>query len=114
MTPIIYAGLQKDVRRDFFFSLPNPLDRVTKLVFEKMDADLSLAKTLDRRRATVKARQIAIYIARTRTPLTLQKIGDYFGGRNHSTIMNSIGVVEDLMFTDKEYKAKVIEILELL
>ena len=47
------------------------------------------------------ARQIAIYLIRSLTGLTLDNIGKVFG-RDHSTILHSIRKVEDALPNDPE------------
>lgn len=44
----------------------------------------------------VMARSVAIYLTREMTKLSLQEIGKEFGGRHHSTILNSINRVEKM------------------
>jgi chromosomal replication initiator protein len=41
------------------------------------------------------ARQISMYLIRKQTNLGLQDIGDIFGGRNHSTVLESIRRIEN-------------------
>ncbi|MDR0839068.1 MAG: chromosomal replication initiator protein DnaA [Oscillospiraceae bacterium] len=48
-----------------------------------------------RTRATAQARQISMYLMRTLTPLSLADIGTIFGGRDHSTVINSVRNIED-------------------
>ncbi len=55
-----------------------------------------------RTKDTVLARQIAIYIIRNMTNLSLTEIGKDFDGRDHTTIMHSIGRVESLMKQNSE------------
>ncbi len=55
-----------------------------------------------RRRDYVRARQIAMYLCRDLTDLSLPKIGAKFGGRDHTTVMYAIDKVKTLMASDKE------------
>jgi chromosomal replication initiator protein len=43
----------------------------------------------DRSRTLVEARQIAMYLCRELTDLSLPKIGAAFGGRDHTTVMHA-------------------------
>ena len=43
----------------------------------------------DRSRVLVNARQIAMYLCRELTDLSLPKIGQLFGGRDHTTVMHA-------------------------
>jgi chromosomal replication initiator protein len=45
-------------------------------------------------RAVAVPRNIAIYIFRQLTDATQAEIGQHFGGRHHSTVMNSIAAIE--------------------
>jgi chromosomal replication initiator protein len=53
-----------------------------------------------RRRALVVARGVAVYLARQLTEDSLQEIGGYFGGRDHSTVMHSCRKTEELICCD--------------
>ncbi|GII52197.1 chromosomal replication initiator protein DnaA [Planotetraspora thailandica] len=50
-----------------------------------------------RSRALVTARQIAMYLARELTDLSLPKIGQQFGGRDHTTVMHADRKIRSLM-----------------
>ena len=56
-----------------------------------------------RSRDCVKARQIAMYLIRTMIGLSLNDIGDLFGGRDHTTVIHSIEQVEKKMQTELPY-----------
>jgi chromosomal replication initiator protein len=56
----------------------------------------------DRATAAVRARQVAIYLTRERTDLSLPQIGRAFGGRDHSTVLSSIRRVEGRLSSDPE------------
>ena len=55
-----------------------------------------------RTKATNKARQIAIYLTRQLTKLSLADIGKEFGDRDHSTILHSYTRIEELCKKDPE------------
>ena len=54
------------------------------------------------------ARQIAMYLIRRMTNLSLKEIGKEFDGRDHTTVLHSIERVEDLIKNDPE-KAEIIK-----
>jgi chromosomal replication initiator protein len=45
-------------------------------------------------------RQIGMYLARRLTPLSLEQIGRYFGGRDHSTVLHACRKVQQAMTRD--------------
>ena len=50
-----------------------------------------------RSRQLVQARQIAMYLCRELTELSLPKIGQHFGGRDHTTVMHADRKIRELM-----------------
>ena len=50
-----------------------------------------------RSRVLVNARQIAMYLCRELTELSLPKIGQTFGGRDHTTVMHADRKIRQLM-----------------
>ncbi len=51
----------------------------------------------------VVARHIAIYLCRNLLDISLQSIGQAFGGRDHSTVISACEKVENLLKTDNDY-----------
>ena len=45
-------------------------------------------------------RQVGMYLARRLTKLSLRQIGDYFGGRDHSTVLHACRKVEQALASD--------------
>lgn len=56
-------------------------------------------------------RQVAMYLSRKHTDSSLPKIGDEFGGRDHSTVIHAFNKISSDLETDNELK-KAIEDLE--
>ena len=63
-----------------------------------------------RGREVVAARQIAIYLIRRMSGMSLNDIGKEFGDRDHSTILHSLEKVEKQMRSDPAFAEKVKEI----
>lgn len=56
----------------------------------------------ERARPIVEARQTAMYLCRELTPLSLPKIGEAFGGRDHSTVIHAHNKITRLLPSKKE------------
>ena len=57
------------------------------------------------------ARQVAMYLMRNLTNLSLNAIGAECGGRNHATVLSSIRKIEDLLKTDPKMPGTVQDIM---
>ena len=53
-----------------------------------------------RRRPVLVARHVAMFLARQLTKESLQRIGEYFGGRDHTTVLHGCRKTEELLQTD--------------
>ncbi|MCK4463697.1 MAG: chromosomal replication initiator protein DnaA, partial [Candidatus Omnitrophica bacterium] len=70
------------------------VELIQKRVAEYFDIGLQDMKTKKRRRAIVYPRQIAMYLSRDLTNLSLPEIGIYFGGRDHTTVIHACNKIE--------------------
>ncbi len=52
-------------------------------------------------------RQVAMYLIRDLLDLSLVKVGELFGGRDHSTVIHSVNKVEETMEEDPDYRRRV-------
>jgi len=58
-----------------------------------------------------KSRQVAMYITRNLTDYSLVQIGQYFGGKDHTTVMHAINKVDKLVKSDDKFKNTINEIV---
>ncbi len=65
-----------------------------------------------RTRAIAYPRQIAMYLTRELTDLSLPKIGDEFGGRDHTTVIHACEKVSSDLSSDANLKRKLDNIIE--
>jgi chromosomal replication initiator protein len=54
-----------------------------------------------RRQPLARQRQVAMYLCREHTGLSLPRIGAAFGGRDHTTVMHAVEKITNLLQTDK-------------
>lgn len=83
------------------FVLQHPLVVLEMIIEECCDAfgiDPDLLPMATRRREVVVCRQAAMWLACKWTPLGLKRIGERFGNRDHSTVIHSREVMEELIW----------------
>ncbi len=56
-----------------------------------------------RQRSIAQPRQLCMYLARKHTRYSLEEIGGYFGGRDHTTVMHAVKTIDDRRETDAEF-----------
>ena len=57
-----------------------------------------------RTNAVAHPRQVAMYLARRITRHSLEEIGGYFGGRDHSTVLYAVGKVHARAQRDESFR----------
>jgi chromosomal replication initiator protein len=75
---------------------------VLGVVADFLSIDIAELQGASRRREISHARQIAMYLMRQHTNLSLPKIGDALGGKDHTTVMYSCDKVTKLQAKDAE------------
>jgi chromosomal replication initiator protein len=75
--------------------------RVLAATAESFGLSISDLEGPRRHQPLARARQIAMYIVREMTDLSLPKIGAIFGGRDHTTVLHGINTVSRLMQEDQ-------------
>lgn len=88
--------------------------KVQKVVATYFNIQVDDLKSKKRKQPLVKYRHIAVYLSKTLTDSSLQKIGKEFGGRDHTTIMHSVQTIENELKTEVDTQRMISEIKELL
>jgi chromosomal replication initiator protein len=78
------------------------IDEIQRAVCEYYRIDRSEMSSKRRARAVVRPRQVAMYLAKVMTPRSYPEIGRKFGGRDHSTVIHAVRLVEDLRRMDND------------
>ena len=70
------------------------VDSIKDIVSKDFDIKMNDFNSRKRTRAIAYPRQVAMYLTRELTDLSLPKIGDEFGGRDHTTVMHAYDKIE--------------------
>jgi chromosomal replication initiator protein len=84
-------------------SLQSIIESVTRFY------DVKLTDLLSKRRhkSIAMPRQVCMYLARKHTRFSLEEIGGYFGGRDHTTVMHAVRTIEQKTQADDKLQAEV-------
>ncbi len=92
ITPILNPASEK---------VPTTPDAVIMVVGEAFSISIEDLKSNSRRREISWARQIGMYLMRQHTDLSLPRIGEEFGGKDHTTVIYSCDKITQLRETDQ-------------
>lgn len=86
------------------------IDYIQKVVCDYFNLPIELIKSKTRKREVVQARQIAMYFAKNMTKSSLATIGMHCGGKDHATVLHACRTVNNLIETDKRFRAYIDEL----
>lgn len=105
----ISLELASEALKDIITS-SKPQEINVDLIKEKVSASFGIKiedfDSKKRTRAIAYPRQIAMFLTRELTELSLPKIGDAFGGRDHSTVLHAYDKIKDDIQRDSSLKDK--------
>lgn len=73
----------------------NKCNSITHAISKLEGISVNDVKGKCRKKEYVIPRQIAIHMARSKTNMSLVNIGEFFGGRDHATVIHSINKIND-------------------
>ncbi|MHC5009654.1 MAG: chromosomal replication initiator protein DnaA [Planctomycetota bacterium] len=82
------------------------MDRITETVAAYFKVKISDLRSKRRSRSISTPRQVVMYFAKELTSLSLEEIGDHFGGRDHSTVLYGIRKVKDKSENESRFAAE--------
>ena len=86
---------------------PTTVDEIQQRVATSFGISRTELVGTSRAARPLRARQVAILLTREATDLSLPQIGRLYGGRDHSTILNSLRRIESTLADDAELAAQV-------
>ncbi len=88
--------------------------KIAEMVAEFYNISMEDLLKESRKKEFVKPRQVAMYIIRKELDNSFPSIGDFFGGRDHTTVMHAVEKVENLVSTKESFKQEVDLIMDKL
>jgi chromosomal replication initiator protein len=89
---------------------PTSVEEIQQRVAERFGISRAELVGSSRAATPLRARQVAIFLTRDLTDLSLPQIGRLYGGRDHTTVLNSLRRVEASLGEDAELAEKVREL----
>lgn len=112
----ITLDLAKEVLKDLLKE-PKKLitvDFILRCVSEDFGTTLAELKTKKRTKTIVLPRQVAMYLSRELTDLSLPEIGQFFGGKDHTTVLHSYNKIKEELGHNPSLQEKVERIIQVI
>jgi len=90
------------------------IDKIQKTVSDFYNIPISDIKSKKRTKNIVLPRQVALYLSRKLTNLSLPEIGTSFGGRDHTTVLHSFKKIKKELTLDKDIEYAINNLLTTL
>ncbi len=90
------------------------VDFIQRCVAEEFSVTLQDLKTRRRNKQVVLPRQIAMYLSRELTDLSLPEIGEAFGGKDHTTVLYSYNKIKAGLLNNPELKERLEKVIQVI
>jgi chromosomal replication initiator protein len=110
----ITVDFTKDVLKDFIKTDDRETtpEEIQKTVSKYYNIKLSDLKGKKKSSSIVLPRQVAMYLTRQLTTLSLPEVGQQFSGKDHSTVIYSVKKIEGLIKKDEKIKNDIDQLLK--
>lgn len=103
----ITISLAKQLLADFMTKKEVNIDDILRLVALHYNVRLADLRSNKKERSIAEPRQIAMYLARIMTKVPLVKIGQKFGGKDHSTVVHAVKKIGERIENDVSFKKEI-------
>ncbi len=102
----IDMDLAKEVISKFVDHVSNEIsiEFIQKIVASHYNIPVEQLKDKTRKKLIVTARKLSMYLAKQLSDKSLVNIGEYFGNRDHSTVIHAIKSIEEMLQKDDRFK----------
>ncbi len=80
------------------------MNRLTEYVCTFYGVEPAMVRSKSRKREHSEPRQVCMMLIKRHKKITDSQVGDYYGKRDHASIIAAANRIEDLMETEKELK----------
>lgn len=105
--PITLDLARKVLRFEEKSAAPVDFDRIIQVLNNYYPHDLPALRSKDRNKELSLTRHIAMFFMKKLTSKSLRDIGQFFGGRNHATVVHAINKVEGHRKTDADFQYRI-------
>ena len=100
----ISLDVAKDALKDLLNAHNRQLtvDHIQKTVADYYKIKIADMHSKKRTRVIARPRQVAMWLSKELTPMSLPAIGDAFGGRDHTTVLHACRTITELRLTDTQ------------
>ena len=102
----INLSLAQDILKDMLREKEKIVDieTIQRKVVDFYNLNLNDLKTKKRNKSVVAARQIAMFLSRELTSLSLPEIGQCFGGKDHTTVLHAYNKIKNNINKEAQFK----------
>ncbi|MFA4993140.1 MAG: chromosomal replication initiator protein DnaA [Candidatus Omnitrophota bacterium] len=90
------------------------VDFIQRCVAEEFGVSLQELKTKRRNKQVVLPRQVAMYLSRELTDLSLPEIGELFNGKDHTTVLHSYKKIKEDLHNNVDLKDRVEKVIQVI